>query len=405
MKNKTLSLVFFMSVARSLDDMKKNFGYSGGDNILVNLLKRWQDSIGITIFTWDGGRVFLEDFFNINKVKYNEVIKLKKSWGYPLVVLLRALKAVKWALTSKPLSTDFVYSPSDFFPDSIPAFILKLRNPKVTWIASLYLFFPNPFSSNTPYKGKLWISGFLQYLLQLPIKYIIKWFADIVFVTSEPDVSFFITKKRKREDIVVVRGGVNLEEHEKIGKRPIRFDAVFMGRFHPQKGLLELIKIWHLVVKESKTSKLAIIGQGEATPEERELKKEMLSLIKQYDLSNNIELLGFLTGVEKIKVFKASRVVLHPAIYDSGGMAACEAMVCGLPGVSFDLEALKTYYSKGMLKTHCFNIQEFANNILRLLKDNSLYLKTSNDALELVKEQWNWDKRARDIYNCIVKTK
>ena len=405
MKNKTLSLLFFMSVAKDLDDMKKNFGYSGGDNILINLLRRWQNLIDIMIFTWDGGKVFLGDFFGINKAKYYEAIKLNKSWGYPLVVLLRAMKAIKWALTSKPLKSDFIYSSSDFIPDSLPAFILKLRNPEAIWIASLFLFFPAPFSFRNPYKGKLWFIGLVQYIVQFPIKYIIRKFADIVFVTSEPDKAFFITKKRGPDRVIVIRGGINLDDYEKIVEQPPKFDAVFMGRFHPQKGLLELIKIWNLVVNKSKESKLAIIGQGKATPEERKIKKEILSLIKQNDLSDNIELLGFLTGEEKIKVFKSSRVVLHPAIYDSGGMAAAEAMACGLPGVSFDLEALKTYYPKGMLKTQCFNIQDFADNILNLLKYKDLYLKTSNDALELVKEQWDWNRRATDIYNSIVKDK
>lgn len=30
------------------------------------------------------------------------------------------------------------------------------------------------------------------------------------------------------------------------------------------------------------------------------------------------------------KIFKSSKVVLHPAIHDSGGMVACEAGACGL---------------------------------------------------------------------------
>ena len=33
-------------------------------------------------------------------------------------------------------------------------------------------------------------------------------------------------------------------------------------------------------------------------------------------------------------------------------MAAAEAMAWGLPGVSFDLESLKTYYQKVWLKHH-----------------------------------------------------
>jgi len=398
MERKKINLIFFMSVHASQKDMEKNPAYSGGDNILINLLKRWQSLFDINVFTWSGGRYFLETVSKIKGVGYREVLKLKRMWRYPWIIIARALKGLCWAVRTKDIQGNVIYSPSDFIPDSLPAFILKLRNPKAIWIASLYLFFPNPFSFKNPYKGKLWFIGLVQYIVQFPIKYTIRRFADIVFVTSEPDKAFFITKKRSSDKVVVVRGGVDLEQYREVKEQPIRYDAVFMGRFHPQKGVVELIKIWKLVKEKMPNAKLAIIGQGETTAEERKIKNKLLELIEQYSLEDNIELLGFLSGKEKIEVFKSSKVFLHPAIYDSGGMAAAEAMACGLPGVSFDLEALKTYYPKGMLKTQCFNIQEFANNILNLLKDNKLYLNTSNDALELVKEQWDWNKRAEDIF-------
>ena len=40
------------------------------------------------------------------------------------------------------------------------------------------------------------------------------------------------------------------------------------------------------------------------------------------DLAKNIELLGFKDGSEKYAVFKQSKIIVHPAIFDSGGMAA-----------------------------------------------------------------------------------
>ena len=77
-----------------------------------------------------------------------------------------------------------------------------------------------------------------------------------------------------------------------------------------------------------------------------ELESEVKKKIRRCGLEQNIILFGFKDGIEKIRIFKDSRVVVHPAIYDSGGMAACEAMACGLPGVSFDLPALKNLLSK-----------------------------------------------------------
>jgi len=128
------------------------------------------------------------------------------------------------------------------------------------------------------------------------------------------------------------------------------------------------------------------------------LDNEVKHLIKKLDLSKNIYLAGFLDGPKKFEIFKQSRLVLHPATFDSGGMAAAEAMAWGLPGVSFDLKALKTYYPKGMLKTNCFDTEEFAENIISLLFDPFKYRAMSLEALQLVKEKWEWNNRAKDIY-------
>lgn len=305
-----------------------------------------------------------------------------------------ALRMIKQCINvlKIPPSNDInvIYSGSDFWPDAIPAFLLKRRFKQAKWVAGFYLFVANPFSSETPYKGKTALKGLIYYLSQLPVYYLVRKYADSVWVTSEPDRYKFIDGRLTPNRVTAIRGGVDIKNSiQVIEAKEKEFDAVFIGRFHPQKGVLELVEIWKLVCIEKPDAKLAMIGVGQ-------LENEVKDKIKTLGLNSNIALLGFKDGYEKIRVFKASRVVLHPAIYDSGGMAACEAMACGLPGVSFDLPALKTYYPKGMLKSPCFNLKLFAANIVRLLDDEILYTQVSVDALAWAKE-WDWDKLAEDL--------
>ena len=193
-----------------------------------------------------------------------------------------------------------------------------------------------------------------------------------------------------KNKIIVIEGGIDLKLSSKVKYRKPKFDAVFIGRFHQQKGVLELIDIWKIVTEKKKNVKLAMIGSGA-------LENEVKEKIKKANLEKNIILFGFKDGIEKIKIFKNSKIVLHPALYDSGGMAACEAMACKLPGVSYNLEALKTYYPKGMLKTKIGDKKEFAKNILLLLENKKLYNKLKKQAYSLARE-WDWDKRAEEIY-------
>jgi glycosyltransferase involved in cell wall biosynthesis len=270
-----------------------------------------------------------------------------------------------------------------------------MRVKSAKWVAGFYLFAPSPFNKESPYKGKSMLKGLIYYLSQFPVYSLLRRNADMVWVTNESDRWRFIDNKRLMPDsVVAVRGGVDTKTPLLIPTpKKKRFDAVFIGRLHPQKGVLELVDIWKFVSVKRKSAQLAIIGVGN-------LENDLVKKIKDCELENNIFLLGFKDGVEKLKIFKDSKVVVHPAIYDSGGMAACEAMACGLPGVSFDLPALKSYYPKGMLKTPCFDLEAFAENILRLLNDEALHRKTAEDALSLAKD-WDWDKRAEDLLNIV----
>jgi glycosyltransferase involved in cell wall biosynthesis len=267
------------------------------------------------------------------------------------------------------------------------------------WIAGFYLFAPIPFSKESPYKGKKAIKGLLYYLSQIPIYWLVKKYADMVWVTNEVDRRRFIDSRRLTpERVIAVRGGVDVKTPALIPEqKKKKYDAVFIGRFHPQKGVLELIDIWKHVCERKKNAKLAMIGVGE-------LENEIKAKIKKYGLENNIVLFGFKDGIEKLKIFKECRIVVHPAVYDSGGMAPCEAMACGLPGVSFDLPALRTYYPRGMLKVPYLDLRMFSETILQLLDDKNLYEKMSREALEFARG-WDWDVVAEKLLNTFLNLK
>ena len=372
------------------------YGMSGGDRIFIECARKWEEEgYEINIYTNECGLRMCQRN-NLDKINYILWVSEKyNKLGIYLAGVMRTLKGILGALKTKISRLNppcLIYSSSDFWPDSIPAFIMKLKNKNTKWIAGFYLFAPYPWHKDSPYKGKRWFIGLFYWLTQLPIYWIVRKYADMVFVTSEPDVEKFITRTRDRDKIVVVRGGVDTKTPAQVSEpKEKEYGAVFIGRLHPQKGGLELIDIWAKVCQKKRGAKLAIIGEGT-------LKSEMKEKVKRKGLNSRVVFFGFRDGLEKIRIFKSSKVVLHPAVYDSGGMAACEAMVCSLPGVSFDLPALRTYYPRGMLKTPCFELGNFADNIVALLEDEELYAKTRQKALEWAQE-WDWDKKARDILN------
>ncbi|MBI5683836.1 MAG: glycosyltransferase [Verrucomicrobia bacterium] len=384
-------------------------GLSGGDRIFTEFLRHWRGKLELTLLGSEeafsmaatrgvsGFRFLQSDTRNASRNPYT-LPGLLRHLARRLWRGLRTVKA-NWSVVAE---TDAVYSCSDAYPDClVGAYVKWRRGPAVTWIAGYYLFVPHPFSADTPYKGRNWLRGALYWLMQIPSYWLVRRWADYVFVTSQPDVARFVTSRRPASRVVVVQGGVDITESERhlqssavVPVERRTYDACFVGRFHFQKGVLELVDIWQRVVAQKKDARLAMIGEGSLRP-------EMETRIAALGLQDHITILGFLDGAAKFDVFKQSRLMVHPATYDSGGMAAAEGMAWRLPGVSFDLEALKTYYPQGMLKAAPGNLEQFAGLILSLLTDRALYEQQAEAARALIVEVWDWKKRAQRVYDAV----
>lgn len=388
----------FVVVANMVGCGNPKPGLSGGDRILIELIRSWSlQGHNVKIFTGKSGYLMLNRYINGKNIEFKKTSKilLRKRDIINLFFFVFCI-FINGCLTALKLRENrskrtIIYSASDFWPDSIPALIMKLKYKNAHWIAGFYLFTPNPFYRSV-YHGRSFVYGLLYFLSQKPIYSLVKRFSDMTFVTNEMDRWNFINNTRfSSSRVLAIKGGIDLKFLSKVKfkRRPKKFDAIFIGRLTAWKGLLELLDIWKDVCTIRKNAKLAIVGSGELT-------KSIVIKIKILGLGKNVFLFGFKDGVEKVELIKESKIVVHPSIFDSGGMAACEAMACGLPGVSYDLESLESYYPKGMVKTPKYNQKKFAQNILDLLENKELYEMVSKEARELAGE-WDWQKRTEKV--------
>ena len=370
---------------------------SGGDEILINYIKFLEkQKIDIKIYTWQKGYEILTN----NDINKDSIISYHSLYfdklGFIAFYLYRLIRIIFISLGIKISSEDknstMIFSSSDFVTDIIPAYILSKKN-KVKMISAFYLLAPNPFKGNSPYKNLAQIFSFFYWVLQkISIKITLNNSSGVV-VCSELAINYLNSKSSKKIKYLIIHGGLDLKQlnksFNKYGDDNKIYDACFFGRLHPQKGPVEMIKIWKIVVSFKPFAKLAIIGNG---TEEKKIK----TLISEYNMKKNIDLKGYVFGEPKDRILLSSKIMAHPAIYDTGGMAVCQGMSFGNPAVSFDLEGLKYTYPKGMVKIHCYDCEEFANEIIRLLDDKIYYNKFKKDAIELA-TSWGWDQRGKEF--------
>jgi glycosyltransferase involved in cell wall biosynthesis len=375
-------------------------GTLGGDTrILLELVRRWAawGEIDATIVTSATRRETCLAYHLPPSVTYEICPETPGVWSLP-GHLRSALQLDRLATRLDPgpdRPTTVVYSASDFLTDVLPAARLKRRFRRITWLASRFLFVPSPFkgwrrsyerglSAPDPF---LAVAGVYQRLAFSTIRRR----ADLFFITNETDRVHFTRRGVDSGRVLPVYGGVAFDEIASTPAQPLRYDGCFVGRISPQKGVLDLVDIWARVRARKPDARLALIGSGNARFE-----KELRDAVEARGLGDAIDLLGFLDGHEKHRVYKASRVFLHTSVHDNYGMAACEAMAAGVPAVLYDLPPLRIAYPQGCLRALRTDRQDFADAVLRLLDDRPTHERLSQEALAWARTQ-DWDLKAAKV--------
>jgi glycosyltransferase involved in cell wall biosynthesis len=161
--------------------------------------------------------------------------------------------------------------------------------------------------------------------------------------------------------------GIDYAKYQKEASRTkkIEYDACFIGRIHPSKGVFDLIKAWQIVVTRYPKSKLAVVGEGLPMHE-----RELGDLIKQFGLQQNISRLGFVSEKQKINVIFNSKVLVHPSYGECIPLVFLESMVCKTPIVTY---YLPTYVDIGkyVFSVKLGDILGLAESILNFIEEKN----------------------------------
>lgn len=363
---------------------------SGGDKALIEIANLWKKD-DIKIITIDKGRDLLKRYLNV------EYFVQKSEFENP--VLTYAYRLNKFKPIKLP-ENSIIYSSSNLYIDVYPSYLLRKHNPSSRWFVAFHMAAPNPFKGHTKSFRKGMkipnVRNTINYLAEKRVFSLIKK-ADGIFAINNYNKEILIKKGFDPSRITVVDNGVNLEEIFSVKQPEKKFDACFMGRFHEQKGIFDLVKAWTEVCKDYPDAKVAVIGSGE-------LEKEFKSRIKEARLEKNFVFAGYLDGLEKFKIVKSSKFFVFPSTYESWGIVAAEAMACGLPVVAYDLPVYRGVYDQGMIKVPIGDTIKFANAAVRLMKDKKYYKRISEEAASLAK-RYSWKnvaKQERDFMEKII---
>jgi glycosyltransferase involved in cell wall biosynthesis len=365
-------------------------GTSGGVTHLVELLKRLEVyGFSFSIICPKIGRAYLERF----GVQGNFAItsSIDNRYGVVIPYIWSMLKSIDLIL--KLPKECIIYSEADAIPNIFPAFIAKVRNRSIKWAVAFHLVASNPLEHlEDEIRYRHLLRGFLFFISQRLSLLLIKSFADLVFTGDHSTKHFLVKMGVPADKVKIIKMGVDLENISAIKVSRKIYDACFVGRFHPQKGIYDLIEIWDRVCKVREHSKLVIIGAGDKFIE-RNVRDNIQS---RSTLHDNIDLLGFRFGEEYYKIIKSSTILLFPSKHEGNPIVPLDAMACGVPVIAYKLPILQKMYSKGIIMIPLGNIGHFANEALALLKNEAQLQLICSEAFETA-SRFDWDLTIKEV--------
>lgn len=359
---------------------------TGGDRVFVECAKRWiADGHSVKIVTNEAGEKYCED----NGIPTDHIVLWPTSgndrYGVYVAMAMKAVDSFYHAFRFSHTRADIIFASSFFFPDMFPAFLMKLRYSKSKLAVACYLFSTKLFGSD--YSGGR-LKGFLFYLNEVIAFTMMKYVGNALLTASAYDRDAFIrTYHFPASRVMAVRGGVDNELFAGVPVQPKQYDAIYVGRLHPQKCVDELIEIWAKVAAWDASRTLAIVGGGL-------MENKLRALTRRLQLEKNVLFLGSHDGVSKIRLLKSSLLILTASRYDSGNIALDEGLAAGLPGIIYDLPRLA--YPRGVIKIPVGNHAVFVESIQALLINHKKRHTLSSDALTFA-HTIDWNTKAKEL--------
>ncbi|NIN63592.1 MAG: glycosyltransferase [Anaerolineae bacterium] len=162
----------------------------------------------------------------------------------------------------------------------------------------------------------------------------------------------------------------------------------YVGTLERRKGVDYLLRVVQLLKARGVSSplRLAIYGStSKKSPEYPALRE----LVKQLDLSDEVEFKGFQSGSSLVRAYNSFDVLMLPSEWEGFGLPILEAQACGVPVI-----IRRDAHIPPEVSRHCVlsdSVMDAADRICELLTDSTLRKTVIEKGLEY-SQQFTWSR-------------
>jgi glycosyltransferase involved in cell wall biosynthesis len=194
--------------------------------------------------------------------------------------------------------------------------------------------------------------------------------------------------------LAVVHNAISFSKIDFDQERNLKHIA-FIGRLTYQKAPSHFIEIAKELINRDPEYRFTMIGEGD---EYSLLKKE----VKQFNLDQNIRLVGFIEHQKIEKVLNNSAIYCMPSISEPFGLSALEAVQYGLvPIISEQSGAAEVL--NNAVKVNYWDKNGFVDSILKISKNRGIFDRIHEKCVEDL-ELSSWDLTTEKILTILEET-
>jgi len=166
----------------------------------------------------------------------------------------------------------------------------------------------------------------------------------------------------------------------------------YEGGLDIRKNVPKLIEAFSLIADKYPKLKLYIAGNYFKSP----IIPNLPELIKQYNLQDKVQLLGYISDEDMTSYIKYAEVLVYPSLYEGFGIPILEGFGLGTPVITSNIGAMSEIGGEAVIQVNPVSAQSIAKGIESLLNDELLKQSVIYKGKARLK-QFDWNKSALEL--------
>ena len=178
-----------------------------------------------------------------------------------------------------------------------------------------------------------------------------------------------------------------------------KYDVIYLASISRAKGALDVPQILKYLQDSIGRIKAIIVGRIS-----NDLRNELENELMKLNIRDNVEVMGYVDETLKFELLRSSKVMIYPSYIDTFAISVLEALTVGTPVVAYSIPAISVNYrTEAVRKVPIGDMKGMAEEVAKLLRDNSLLNYLSMEAINFAKK-FTWRRIAIEFLRALTST-